>query len=74
MNSVITYGMIVGMSGALLAHFICIWIYGRIYIHEPNLLILTLETAFFIMVLGFGFGRFVASLRKPKKLIMEEQI
>ena len=59
--------LVVGLSCALLWHFSNIWRYGQYSIQEPNIAILFVETAFLLIVLGFGIWKFASDLRVRKK-------
>ena len=52
------------MAGFLLFHFAMIWVYGKFYIFEPNLLILGVETTVIVAILAFSFYCFVEQLRR----------
>jgi len=62
--------LMTGMSVALLWHFSNIWRYGQHLIQEPNILILSLETAFLLFIFAFGIYKLaydLSRLRKGKK-------
>jgi hypothetical protein len=63
MKQAIVYGVIIGMSAALLWHFVNIWRYGQYLVGEPNITIRSLETALLLVILVFGVNEFVGSLR-----------
>lgn len=63
MKQAIVYGVIIGMSAALLWHFVNIWRYGQYLVGEPNITIRSLETALLLVILVFGVNQFVGSLR-----------
>ena len=67
MKNAISNGIIMGMSIALLWHFSNIWRYGQHLIGEPNILIITLETAGLLVILAFGVGKFVSDLKREKR-------
>ena len=64
MKDVIANGALIGMSVALLWHFSNIWGYGKHLIVEPNIVILSLETAGLVLILGFGLTKLISDLRK----------
>ena len=66
-KDLITHGLIIGMSAALLWHFSNIWRYGQHLIGEPNNIILSLETAGLIAILVFGISKFISDLRRGLK-------
>jgi len=53
-----------GMSAALLWHFSNIWRYGQHLIQEPNIIILSLETAMLLLIFAFGVYKFVGDFRR----------
>ena len=55
--------LIVGLSAALLWHFSNIWRYGQHLIREPNIVILSLETAGLLLILAFGISRYIRDLK-----------
>ena len=57
-------GAIVGLSAALLWHFSNIWRLGQHLIQEPNLVILSLETAGLLVIFVFGVSKFISELKK----------
>jgi len=66
-KDLIAGGVIIGMSAALLWHFSNIWRYGQHLVGEPNIAILSLETAGLLVILGFGVSKFISDLRKGLK-------
>ena len=64
MKEVISDLLVMGMSAALLWHFSNIWRYGQHLIQEPNIIILSLETAMFLLILAFGVYKFVGDFRR----------
>ncbi len=59
----IANGALIGMSAALLWHFSNIWRYGQHLIREPNIVILSLETAGLLIILVFGVSKYVIDLK-----------
>ena len=51
------------MSSALLWHFSNIWRYGKHLIEEPNIVILSLETAGLLLILAFGISKYISDLK-----------
>ena len=66
-KDLIAGGVIIGMSAALLWHFSNIWRYGQHLVGEPNIAILSLETAGLLVILVFGISKFISDLRKGLK-------
>ena len=60
-------GVIIGLSAALLWHFSNIWRYGQHLIQEPNIVILTLETAGLLLIFAFGVTKFISDLREKRR-------
>ena len=63
MKNAIANGAIIGLSASLLWHFSNIWRYGQHLIQEPNIVILSLETAGLLLLLVFGISKCVSDLR-----------
>jgi len=63
-KDLIAGGVIIGLSAALLWHFSNIWRYGQHLIQEPNIAILTLETAGLLLIFAFGVTKFISDLRR----------
>jgi len=61
---VISNTLVVGMSAALLWHFSNIWRYGQHLIQEPNIIILSLETAMLLLIFAFGVYKLVGDFRR----------
>ena len=66
MKYLVADGVIIGMSSALLWHFLNIWRYGQYLVGEPNIVIRSLETAVLLAILVFGVSKFVGSLIRGK--------
>jgi hypothetical protein len=66
MKYLVADGVIIGMSSALLWHFLNIWRYGQHLVGEPNIVIRSLETAVLLAILAFGVSKFVGSLIRGK--------
>jgi len=64
MKEVISDSLVMGMSAALLWHFSNIWRYGQHLIQEPNIIILSLETAMLLIIFAFGVYKFVGDFRR----------
>ena len=56
--------LLVGLSLAFLWHFSNIWRYGQHLIQEPNIIILSLETAMLLIIFAFGVYKFVGDFRR----------
>ena len=63
MKNAIANGAIIGLSASLLWHFSNIWRYGQHLIQEPNIAILSLETAGLLLILSFGISKCISDLR-----------
>jgi len=61
---VIGDSLVIGMSAALLWHFSNIWRYGQHLIQEPNIIILSLETAMLLLIFAFGVYKLVGDFRR----------
>ena len=55
--------IVIGMSSALLWHFANIWRYGKFLVQEPNLIILSLETAGLFLIFALGLTKLIGDLR-----------
>jgi len=64
MKTCIIDTLVIGLSAALLWHFSNIWRYGQHLIQEPNTIVLTLETAGLLLILGFGVIKLVGDLKE----------
>jgi len=60
--------VVIGMSASLLWHFSNIWRYGQYLSQEPNIVIRSVETGWFLAVFVFGIHKFVCDLRRLRKL------
>ena len=58
--------MSLAMGIFLLIHFICIWVYGKFYIYESNVLILILETTMMVAILCFSLFCLLEQLREKR--------
>jgi len=63
-KEVIGDSLVIGMSAALLWHFSNIWRYGQHLIQEPNIIILSLETAMLLLIFAFGVYKLVGDFRR----------
>jgi len=59
--------VVIGLSAAFLWHFSNIWRYGQHLIQEPNIVILSLETAGLLLILAFGVSKCISDLRRGVK-------
>ena len=59
--------VVIGLSAALLWHFSNIWRYGQHLIQEPDIVILSLETAGLLFILAFGVSKYISDLRRGVK-------
>ena len=66
-KDLLIYTVLIGMSCALLWHFSNIWRYGQHLIGEPNIAILSLETAGVLLILGFGITKLVIDLKGKRR-------
>lgn len=66
-SSVLTNGLLIGLSAALLWHFAGIWQYGEYLIAEPSQPVLIAETVGLVAVLVFGVYRFIQNLKGEEK-------
>ena len=63
-KDIISDGLVISLSAALLWHFSNIWRYGQHLIQEPNTIILSLETAGLLFILVFVLRKFISELNK----------
>ena len=56
--------MLIGLSASLLWHFSNIWRYGNHLIVEPNIVILSVETAGLLFILAFGVTKCIIDLKR----------
>ena len=66
MKNAIANGVIIGLSASLLWHFSNIWRYGQHLIQEPNIAILSLETAGLLLILIFGISKCISDLKRKE--------
>ena len=66
MKNAIANGAIIGLSASLLWHFSNIWRYGQHLIQEPNIAILSLETAGLLLILIFGISKCISDLKRKE--------
>ena len=69
LKDVIASGALIGMSAALLWHFMNIWRYGQYVVLEPNIIIRSVETAGLVVILVFGISRYVTDLKKEARKV-----
>ena len=55
------------MASFLLVHFALIWVYGKFYIFESNILVLSLETTMMVAILCFSVYCLIEQLRKKDR-------
>lgn len=63
-KDIIADGVIIGMSAALLWHFLNIWRYGQYLVGESNIVIRSLETVGPLVILGFGVSKYISDLKE----------
>ncbi len=59
--------VIISMSASFLWHFSNIWRYGEYLVGEPNIVVRSLETAWFLLILAFGVGKLMSDLKKERR-------
>jgi len=59
--------MLIGLSASLLWHFSNIWRHGNHLIVEPNIVILSVETAVLLFILAFGIAKCMSDLNREKR-------
>lgn len=67
LKDLIADGVIIGMSLALLWYFSNMWRYGQHLIQEPDIVILSLETAGLLLILAFGVSKYISDLKNLKE-------
>ena len=67
LKDLIADGVIIGMSLALLWYFSNTWRYGQHLIQEPDIVILSLETAGLLLILAFGVSKYISDLKNLKE-------
>ena len=67
MRSLILGLLTIGLSAALLWHLFNIWRYGQYLVVEPNIAVLSVETAVLVLILGFAVYTWVSDLRAKGK-------
>ena len=59
--------VIISMSASFLWHFSNIWRYGQHLVGEPNIVIRSLETAWFLFIFAFGVGKCIRDLKRLRR-------
>jgi hypothetical protein len=67
MKDVVSDVLIISLSCTLLWHFSNIWRYGQHLIQEPNIAILSLETAGILVIFAFGVSKYIGDLKRGKR-------
>jgi hypothetical protein len=58
--------LIIALGAILALHFALFWVYGGVFIHETNKVILTVETVMSVAIIGFGLERLASSARSNR--------
>ena len=66
-KDIIAYCLVIALGIILALHFILFWIYGGVFIHESNKIILTIETVMSAAILIFGVERLISSTQKTNR-------
>jgi len=66
LKDLIANGALIGMSVALLWHFSNIWRYGQYLAQEPNIVILSLETAGLLVILALGISKYISDVKAKR--------
>jgi hypothetical protein len=61
LRDVIAYCLVIALGIILALHFALFWLYGGVFIYESNKIVLVVETAMSVAILGFGFERLAKS-------------
>jgi hypothetical protein len=59
--------LIISLGAILALHFALFWLYGGVFIHESNKIILTVETVMSAAILGFGVERLASSANSGRR-------
>lgn len=59
--------LVISLSVSFLWLISNIWRYDKFLMGEPNLLIRSLETAWFLLILAFGIGKCISDVRRIRK-------
>lgn len=59
--------VIISMSASFLWHFSNIWRYGQHLVGEPNIVIRSLETAWFLFIFAFGVGKCIRDIKRLRR-------
>ena len=62
-KDVIASCLIIALGTILALHFALFWLYGGVFIHESNTVILTIETVMSLAIFVFGIERLASSAR-----------
>lgn len=60
--------LVIALGVILALHFVFFWLYGGVFIHESNKVILSIETAMSVVIFSFGIERLLSSASKRLKL------
>ncbi len=55
--------LIIALGAILALHFALFWLYGGVFIHESNKVILSVETLMSVSILCFGVERLISSYK-----------
>ena len=67
LKDIIAYCLVIALGIILALHFAFFWIYGGVFIHESNKIILSIETAMSAAILIFGIERLINSVNSNNK-------
>ncbi|MFC1847787.1 hypothetical protein ACFLXV_00535, partial [Chloroflexota bacterium] len=62
-KDVIASCLIIALGTILALHFALFWLYGGVFIHESNTVILAIETVMSLAIFAFGIERLASSAR-----------
>jgi hypothetical protein len=60
LKDVIASCLVIALGIILAVHFAMFWIYGGVFVYESNKIILIIETAMSIAIMGFGLERLIS--------------
>ena len=67
LKNILAFCLVIALGVILAVHFILFWIYGGVFIHENNRIILTIETVMSFVIFSFGVERLINSVNSNDK-------
>jgi len=73
LKDAVAYFLVIALGIILIVHLALFWVYGGVFIHEFNKVILPIETAMSVIFFGFVIERFLNAANDKSRRFNKER-